>query len=97
MKKTLYATALALGMAASSFATVAYAEAGVLTYDFIFKTADKNRDGMVTRAEFVEAMGKAYDMKMQEMKAAKDTKMMKDNAMTRDGLKQIFNDLYRGI
>lgn len=30
---------------------------------------DKNKDGMVSRAEFLEMMGKVYDMKAKAMKA----------------------------
>ena len=29
---------------------------------------DKNKDGMVSKAEFLEMMGKAWDMKTKEMK-----------------------------
>ena len=32
------------------------------------KMMDTNKDGMVSRAEFVEMMGKIYDMKAAEMK-----------------------------
>ncbi len=35
---------------------------------------DTNKDGMVSRAEFVDAMGKAFDMHAKEMKA-KDGKI----------------------
>lgn len=30
---------------------------------------DKNKDGMVSKAEFLEMMGKVYDMKAKEMKS----------------------------
>jgi hypothetical protein len=33
------------------------------------KMMDKNKDGMVTRAEFLEMMGKVYDMKAKQMKS----------------------------
>jgi predicted HTH transcriptional regulator len=33
------------------------------------KTMDKNKDGMVSRAEFLEMMGKVYDMKAKKMKS----------------------------
>ena len=33
------------------------------------KMMDKNKDGMVSRAEFLEMMGKLYDMKAKKMKS----------------------------
>lgn len=97
MKKTvLAATMLALGMAAGTLSMPARADSGDLTFNAIFKMADKNADGMVTRAEFLDAMGKAYDMKMEKMKATKDDKMMKGDAMTRDGFKSLINDIHYG-
>jgi len=52
---------------------------------------------MITKQEFLDAMGKAYDMKMAKMKAAKDAdKMMKGNAMTMDGFKSLINDVHSG-
>jgi hypothetical protein len=33
------------------------------------KMMDKNKDGMVTKAEFLEMMGKVYDMKAKQMKS----------------------------
>ncbi len=60
-------TALALG----AFGTVAHAEtsddmsfSGMVKLDRI----DKNKDKMVSKAEFLEMMGKVYDMKAKEMK-----------------------------
>jgi hypothetical protein len=59
--------------------------------------ADKNKDSMITKQEFLDAMGKAYDMKMAKMKAANDAdKMMKGSAMTMDGFKSLINDLHSG-
>ncbi len=59
--------------------------------------ADKNKDTMVTKAEFLDAMGRAYDMKMASYKKAGDTgKMMKGDALTKDGLKQLVADVYKG-
>ena len=51
---------------------------------------------MITKQEFLDAMSKAYDMKMEKYKAAKDSKMMKGDAMTRDGLKGLINDINHG-
>lgn len=38
---------------------------------------DKNKDGMVSKAEFIEMMGKVWDMKAKEM-AVKGDKMSAD-------------------
>ncbi len=95
MKKTLLATsafALALGMATASLP--AFARADDLSFPIIFKMADRNGDGIVTREEFVAAMGKAYDMRMDAMKG--DTKMVKGSAMTRDGLRDLLNSVHSG-
>lgn len=92
----LAASVLMLGMLAATASLPARADMGDLTFNTIFAMADKNKDGMITKQEFLDAMSKAYDMKMQKMKAAGDTKMMKGDAMTREGLKSLINDIYSG-
>ena len=67
-----------------------------MSFEMVFRMADKNKDGMVTRAEFMDAMGKAYDMKMSKLKATKDTTMIKGDAMTKEALKSLFNDIHSG-
>ncbi|MGZ8981340.1 MAG: EF-hand domain-containing protein [Burkholderiaceae bacterium] len=67
-----------------------------MSFEMVFKMADKNKDGMVTKAEFMDAMGKSYDMKMSKFKAAKDSTMVKGDAMTKDALKSLFNDIHSG-
>jgi hypothetical protein len=60
-------TALALG----AFGTAARAETNDdMSFSGMFKLdrIDKNKDKMVSRAEFLEMMGKVYDMKAKEMK-----------------------------
>lgn len=97
MKKTvLAATLVALGLAAGAVSMAARADSHdtQMNFEMIFKLSDKNKDGMVTRAEFLDAMGKAYDMKMDKMK--KDGKMVKGDAMTRDGFKSLINDIHHG-
>lgn len=95
MKRTLLsATALALALGTATASLPAFARADDLSFPIIFKMADRNGDGMVTKQEFVEAMSKAYDMKMEAMKG--DAKMAKGNAMTRDGLKDLLNSVYHG-
>lgn len=92
--KFLTASALALGLSTSLAVLPSQARAEQLTFPVIFKMADKNNDGMVTRQEFLDAMGQAYDKKMAAMK--NDAKMVKGAAMTRDGLKSLLNDVYHG-
>jgi hypothetical protein len=98
MKKLLHAaTAMSFGLLAATASLPARADAGDITFNAIFAMADKNKDSMITRQEFLDAMGKAYDMKMAKMKAAKDADMMmKGNAMTMDGFKSLINDLHSG-
>ncbi len=96
MKKlTLAIAVLTLGVAAT-VSLPARADMGDVTFNKIFEMADKNKDSMVTKQEFLDAMGKAYDMKMEKMKASKDTKAMKGDAMTKDGLKSLINDVHQG-
>jgi hypothetical protein len=98
MKKALLAaTAMSLGLMAATVSLPARADMGDITFNAIFAMADKNKDSMITKQEFLDAMGKAYDMKMAKMKAAKDAdKMMKGSAMTMDGFKSLINDLHSG-
>jgi EF hand len=98
MKKALLAaTAMSLGLMAATVSLPARADAGDITFNAIFAMADKNKDSMITKQEFLDAMGKAYDMKVAKMKAAKDAdKMMKGNAMTMDGFKSLINDVHSG-
>ena len=99
MKKSfLTATALAIGLLGSVASMPARADAGDIYFEKIFAMADKNKDKMVTRAEFLDAMGKAYDMKMAQYKKMNDGgKMMKGDAMTRDGVAQLVADVYKGV
>jgi hypothetical protein len=48
-----------------------------MSFSGMFKVdrIDRNKDKMVSRAEFLDQMGKVWDMKAKEMKV-KDTKMM---------------------
>jgi hypothetical protein len=98
MKRTQLAiSALAFGLMAASASLPARADMGDLTFNTIFEMADKDRNAMITKQEFLDAMGKAYDMKMAKMKTGKDAdKMMKGNAMTMDGFKSLVNDIHSG-
>lgn len=72
--------------AALTFATLALTLGSAVTraetnddmsFSGMFKVdrIDRNKDKMVSRAEFLEQMGKVWDMKAKEMKV-KDMKMM---------------------
>jgi hypothetical protein len=68
------AAIIALGLAG----TAARAESNDdMSFSGMFKVdrIDRNKDKMVSRAEFLEQMGKVWDMKAKEMKV-KDMKMM---------------------
>lgn len=70
----LVAAALALSLGS----TAARAETNDdMSFSGMFKVdrIDRNKDKMVSRAEFLEQMGKVWDMKAKEMKV-KDMKMM---------------------
>lgn len=94
MKKLQLAAAALMMSLGIGAAMPAYADAGDITFNMIFEMADKNKNSMITKQEFLEAMGKAFDMKMNAMKA--DAKMVKGDAMTRDGLKALIADIYKG-
>lgn len=98
MKKLLLAaSALSVGLMAATASLPARADVGDITFNMIFEMADKDRNAMVTKQEFLDAMGKAYDMKMAKMKSGKDAdKMIKGNAMTMEGLKSLINDVHYG-
>jgi hypothetical protein len=97
MNKSLYAaSAVTLGLMATTLSLPARADSGDLTFNAIFAMADKNKDTMVTKQEFLDAMSKAYDMKMSKMKSSKDSTMMKGDAMTKDGVKSLINDIHSG-
>ena len=73
MNRSLFAaSAVTLGLMATTLSLPARADSGDLTFNAIFAMADKNKDSMVTKQEFLDAMSKAYDMKMSKMKSSKD-------------------------
>ena len=96
MKRRLFASSImAIALSTGFMATPALADSGDVTFEMIWKMAAK--DGMVTKKDFLDAMGKAYDMKMEKMKAMKDSsKMMKGDAMTLDGFKSFISDVHKG-
>lgn len=88
---TLLSGAILLG-ALGALSTPARAETEAdASFSGMVKMArmDKNKDGMVSRAEFLEMMGKVYDMKAKEMKA-------KGGMMSSDDFKQFLMYLRAG-
>lgn len=97
MKKSMLAAMIMTSMAVGGFSSPAFAQEAVMSFDEIFRMSDKNKDSMVTKAEFLDAMGRAYDMKMAKMKASPNAdKMLKGDAMTKEGLRSLINDIHHG-
>jgi len=91
MKSSALAAALlALGLGLSS----APASADPGAFEWLMKQVDQNGDTMVTKKEFLDAMGKAYDRSMAKMKS--DSKMIKGDMMTMDGIKALLAEIYKG-
>jgi hypothetical protein len=62
-------------------------------------SSDANKDGMVSKEEFLQTMGKMYDDKMAKMKtmgAAEQAKMMKDSNMTIQAYRQMYREISGG-
>jgi hypothetical protein len=82
----IVSTALALG----AFGNAAHADntandssfSGMWKMDYI----DKDKDGMVSKAEFIQLMGKMWDMKAKEMKIKEDKMKAEDFKKFRDTL-----------
>ncbi len=97
MKKSLIAAAV-VAMVASTGAFAQGARGGMdqLSFEQLLNIADKDKNKSITKQEFLDAMGKAYDMKMEKAKAAKDTKMMQGEGLTPDGLRSLLRDVNHG-
>jgi hypothetical protein len=93
MMKIRY-TVAALAVALSAAAALPARAEEPWTFDKVFRMADKNKDSMVTRDEFLAAMGEVYDAHMKAKKS--DPKMVKGNAMTRDAMKDLIAEIYKG-
>ena len=97
MKKLILgaaSAALALGLMTAT--TVVSAKD---RYPAWMDTADLNKDGMVSKDEFLQVMGKMYDEKMVKMKTmspAEQAKMMKDNFMTIEAFRTMYRDISGG-
>ncbi len=76
------------------FSPIASAEDPFKFEDF-FKMADTNKDGMMTKQEFMHAAGMRYDAMMAHMKkmpADKSKMMMKGDMMTKEGAKMFIDE-----
>lgn len=77
------AVAMTLGLA-----TAAPSASARDRYPELMTTADTSKDGMVSKEEFVAAMGKMYDDKM--------AKMMKNDQMSFDGYRALWREISGG-
>ena len=71
MKTQRFVAALSAALLLSTVGTAARAEKDDdMSFSGMFKMdrIDKNKDGMVSKAEFLAMMSKVYDMKAKEMK-----------------------------
>lgn len=90
------AIALCMGLASP-----ALAQEEIFHFDDFFKMVDTNKDGMMSRTEFMEAAGRRYDARMAKMKkmpADEGTMMMKGDLMTKRGTKTFLEEwkIYSG-
>jgi predicted GNAT family acetyltransferase len=93
---TLGAAAIALSLGLATAATTASAKD---RYSQMAAAADMNKDGMVSKDEFLQAMGKMYDEKMAKMKtmpAAEQAKMIKEYNMTIEAYRRMLVELGGG-
>lgn len=91
--RLLAASALTLATMLSTAPAYAQGEGG-FRYEEFFKMADANKDSMVSKKEFLDAMAKMYDKGMTKMKS--DPKMVKGDLMTMDGVRALLLDIYKG-
>jgi hypothetical protein len=92
-KLILSAACVAMAFGLATAATTASAAAGDRNAETM--SADANKDGMVSKDEFLAAMGKMYDAKMAAMKkmsAADQAKMIKGDQMTMDGYRALVRE-----
>ena len=95
-KLILSAAALVMTLGLATATTTASAKD---RYPVLMAAADINKDGMVSKDEFMAAMGKMYDEKMTKMKTmapAAQAKMMKNDLMTYDGYRALLREIGGG-
>lgn len=96
--KTLTLSALAIAMTLG-LATASPSASAKDRYPELMTAADTNKDGMVSRDEYMAAMGKMYDDKMAKMKkmsAADQAKMVKNDQMMYDGYRALWREISGG-
>lgn len=82
------------GMLAAGVGIGAPASADPGAFEWLMKQAELSRDGAVTKQQFLDAMGRAYDQTMAKMK--NDPKRVRHGMFTRDGMRELLADIYRG-
>ena len=76
------------------FAPTASAQEEVFKFDDLFKMT-ANKDGMVSKEQFMKAAGMRYDAmvaKMKKMPADKSKMLMKGDMMTKEGFKMFIDE-----
>jgi hypothetical protein len=96
LRRALTATAVLLAIGTTLPAAAQPRSQGdvVVSYHLMWDMADKNKDGMLTKKEFLDAMAGMYDMQMQKMKG--DAMMVKGEMLTADAIRKMFKELYPG-
>lgn len=92
MSTNKFAAALVVASALAGFGTPALAQEGTQDdFMLLFKMPmmDKDKDGMVSKKEFMAMMEKAYDMKAKAMSA-------KGGMMTEAQMREFLKSLYVG-
>jgi hypothetical protein len=76
------------------FTPIASAQEEITRFDDFFKMADTNKDGMMSKQEFMNAAGLRYDAMMAKMKKMGDKgkTMMKGDLMTKEGAKMFIDE-----
>jgi hypothetical protein len=60
-------------VAFGALAPAAFAQGDIYSRLMDMHEMDKNQDGMISKQEFLDMIGKAWDMKLEEMKVHGDT------------------------
>jgi len=97
MKKSILGTA-ALAMTIA-VATMPLSASARDRYPEMMKMADADKDGMVSRQEYLEMAAKMYDEKVAKMKSmapAQMAKMMKGDLLTYAGFRAMLRELQGG-
>ena len=91
MNAKQFATALIVAVAATGMTQPVLAQEGTQDFKDLFKMVmmDKDKDGMVSKKEFMAMMDKAYDMKAKAMGA-------KGGMITEAQMKEFLKSLYTG-